>query len=234
MTAVATAYQKAGLRRFIEICAYHLYGNTGKTIVSLTILLFFITMLIWSLIFRLSVFDQLLNLELTHTHLLQELEDKQYELAQIDSQKLDQNIERADERVFPGFPSVAAWLTDLSEASANRQYQFSYQLSDGRTSHLEGVLEVTVTFVLKRSRHTFDNSFGQTMNLLGRLHTDQRHLDVVRTEAKGSGAGMTEIEVESTIWVRDIQRIGGLSYAMSTLANVDPGTGGNIIEEFVQ
>jgi len=234
MTNVVTAYQKAGLRRLIEICAYHLYGNTKKTFVSLTILVFFMAMLIWSLVFRLSVFDQIMNLELTHTHLLQELEDKNYELSQIDSLKLDQNIERANERIFPGFPSVAAWLTDLSEASKISQYQFSYQLGDGRNSHLDGVLEVSVTFVLKRLRHTVDNSFGQTMDFLGTLHTDQRHLDVVRTEAKGSGAGMTEITVESIIWVRDIQRIGGLSHAMPTLANVGPGTGGNVIEEFIQ
>ena len=234
MTELAKAYSKTSVRRLVEICAHYLYGDLKKTLITGTGLVFLISMLVWSLVYRLAIFDELTALELTHTLLLQQLEDRTYELNQIDSISLGQHLEQADVRVFPGFPSVASWLTDLSRATEKRHYQFSYQLGDGRTSHLEGVLEVPVTFTLKRAQLLADNSFEQTMNLLGSLHAEQWHLDVIGTQAKGTGSGMSEMTVESLIWVRDIQGIGNIPSAFPTLAGADPAFGGDILEEIIQ
>lgn len=173
---------------------------------------------------RLSILDELVELEVTEYGLDNQLEDLQFELASIDLEELNDAIEAENDKVFQGFPELAAWAEGLSQIASAEGISFSYKAEQPHLSPVPDVLEVPLLLSFKALPESADSLFTRSMNLIGRVLRDQWHIDVVSTAAQGTGDELVSVSVQAQVWVRD--RFGFVDVASLEKASTDTDSAG--------
>lgn len=191
-----------GLKKYAQLFADGLFKTPERIIGTLVLVVACIGLIGWN-ISRLSILDELVELEVREYELDDQLSELETKLSEIDMERLSAEIRAENDRVFQGFPELAAWAEGLARIAQEEGMAFSYSVRQAHLSPVPGVLEVPLTLDLKGSQDSADNLFTNAMALVGRVLRDHWHIDVVSTEAEGQGGGLSAITVNAQVWVKD-------------------------------
>ena len=190
-----------GIKKYIHIIVDAWFATPARIAATCALVLGCFGLILWNLD-RLSILDELVELEVTEYRLDSQLNDLELELASIDVESLSNAIEAENDKVFQGFPELAAWAEGLASVAADRSMVFSYQAKVPHLSPVPDVLEVPITLSFKAAPDSADNLFDQSMSLIGFILRDHWHMDVVETQALGDGDGLDTICIQAQVWVR--------------------------------
>ncbi|MEM7077053.1 MAG: hypothetical protein AAF513_00365 [Pseudomonadota bacterium] len=161
---------------------------------------------------QLSLVDEVTRLERDGYAREDRLGRMRAKLSDMDLQQVADDIVRADEVVFQGFPVLAAWTELLRQRALEKDILLDFVVLPARPSAVTGILEVPLTINFKAGRPTADTLFMASLGLADAFVHDQWHVDVIAVQARGGGQGATEVEMGIEVWVRD--RYGFLSEEM--------------------
>jgi len=205
-----------GIKKYVQVTVDAWFKTPARIFSTVCLVFACIALISWNLS-RLAILDELIALESTEFELDVQLSNLELELASIDVEGVNHAIERESEKVFQGFPELAAWTQTISEIAAAKHILFSYKANTPHISPVPEVLEVPLILEFKASPESADNLFEESMELVGRILRDQWHLDVVATHARGDGERLLSINLQTQVWVKD--RFGFVDVAQ--LGNVD-------------
>ena len=191
-----------GIKKYIHIIVDAWFATPARIAATCALVLACFGLILWNLD-RLSILDELVELEVSEYRLDSQLNDLELELASIDVESLSTAIEAENDKVFQGFPELAAWAESLAAIAADRSMVFSYQAKVPHLSPVPDVLEVPITLTFKAAPDSADNLFDQSMALIGFILRDHWHMDVLQTQASGDGDGLDAISLQAQVWVRD-------------------------------
>ena len=153
---------------------------------------------------RLSVLDELAMLEVQEFDLDMQQSELEVKLAQLDQEELAAKLAEENEKIFQGFPELAAWTDRLTAIAGYKRVDLTYQVEKARFSAVPGILEVPVLLKFKAQEEYADNLFSSTLGLLGFVLADRWHIDVVSTQGRGDGQRLLQVSVQANVWVRDL------------------------------
>jgi hypothetical protein len=191
-----------GIKKYIHIIVDAWFATPARIAATCALVLTCFGLILWNLD-RLSILDELVELEVSEYRLDSQLNDLELELASIDVESLSTAIEAENDKVFQGFPELAAWAESLAAIAEARSMVFSYQAKVPHLSPVPDVLEVPITLSFRAAPDSADNLFDQSMALIGFILRDHWHMDVVETQASGDGGGLDAISIQAQVWVRD-------------------------------
>ena len=191
-----------GVKRYVQILADAWFKTPTRIACTVVGVICCLAIIGWNLS-RLGVLDQLIAAEVEEFQLEDELSSMRIEISALDSETMHNAIQTENEKVFQGFPELAAWAESLSEIAANRGIELTYRVEDVHLAAIEGLLEVPVTLEFKAFDGSADNLFVSAMNLVGVILQDHWHIDVDSTSASGSGEKLEVISVGAQVWVKD-------------------------------
>ena len=205
-----------GIKKYIHFIVDAWFATPARIACTCVLVLACFGLIAWNLE-RLSILDEMVELEVTEYRLDSQLNVLELELASIDVESLSTAIEAENDKVFQGFPELAAWAEGLAAIAADQSMVFSYQAEMPHLSPIPDVLEVPITLDFKAATGSADNLFDQSMGLIGLILKDHWHMDVVETQALGDGDGLDAISIRAQVWVRD--RFGFVDLAALQTAN---------------
>ncbi|XOV81646.1 MAG: hypothetical protein ACFHXK_12270 [bacterium] len=214
--AEETLQYHSGVKKYVHVIVDAWFATPARIAATCVLVLACFALIYWNLD-RLSILDELVELEVTEYRLDSQLNDLELELASIDVESLSNAIEAENDKVFQGFPELAAWAEGVAAVAAARAMVFSYQAKVPHLSPVPDVLEVPITLTFKAAPDSADNLFDQSMALIGFMLRDHWHMDVVETQASGGGEGLDAISIQAQVWVRD--RYGFVDLAALQLQN---------------
>ncbi|MEM9622480.1 MAG: hypothetical protein AAF993_12570 [Pseudomonadota bacterium] len=201
---------RSALKKNVQLFADTWFKTPLRVAVTGVVVLGCLGLIGWNLQ-RLAVLDQLVAAEVAEFQLEDQLSDLQIALTRIDMPALKDALEAENEKVFQGFPELAAWAEGLSVVAERRDMQFSYRVEPAHAASVPGLLEVPVWLEFKASGQRADSLFIDAMDLIGVVLSDHWHIEVVSTHGKGGGQQLDELSLRAQVWVRD--RFGFVSAA---------------------
>ena len=218
-----------GVKKYVHYIVDAWFRTPQRIAATGLLVLACLTLIFWNLS-RLAILDELVSLEVTEYQLDAQLSDLQFELASIDVDGLKRAIEEENDKVFQGFPELAAWAEGLARVAQAQGIIFSYKAQAPHLSPVPDVLEVPLVLQFKASPQTADSLFNKSMELIGRILRDHWHVDVVATSANGTGDALVSVSVQAQVWVRD--RFGFVDIAaLAPLVDADGGSELDLFEE---
>lgn len=206
---------KRHIRDYVQQFADAWFATPLRIIVTGLVVMGCIGMIGWNLQ-RLSVLDELIELEIVEYDLRNQLNDIAVRMAGVDMDEISAQIRQENERVFQGFPELAAWAQSLAGIADSRGIEFSYQVERAHLSPVPDVLEVPIILEFKAKTEVADRLFEASMKLLGLILYDHWHIDVISTSAHGNGALLQSLSVRAQVWVRDRYGFVDISTLQST------------------
>ena len=174
---------------------------------------------------RLSVLEELIELEIVEYNLRNQLNDIALRMSGVDMDEISAQILQENERVFQGFPELAAWAQSLAGVAESRGIEFSYKVERPHLSPVPDVLEVPVILKFKARADLADRLFEESMKLLGLILYDHWHIDVISTSARGDGTLLQSLSVRAQVWVRD--RYGFVDVSTLQIGADEPAADGS-------
>ncbi len=193
---------RKGVRQAVQVFADAWFRTPARIACTAVVALACVGLIGWNLQ-RLSVLDELVAAEVAEFELEDKLSDLQLALTLIDMPALTEALEAENERVFQGFPELAAWAQGLSRLAQKQDLQFSYRVEPAHAAAVPGLLEVPVRLEFKASAQSADSLFIDSMNLIGLLLGNHWHLEVISTHGKGNGERLDQVSLRAQVWVRD-------------------------------
>jgi hypothetical protein len=191
-----------GVKKYVHHIVDAWFRTPVRIAATVLLVLVCLGLIVWNLS-RLSILDELVELEVTEYQLDAQLSDLQFELASIDVDGLKRAIEEENDKVFQGFPELAAWAEGLARVAQAQGIIFSYKAQPPHLSPVPDVLEVPLELQFKASAETADSLFNKSMDLIGRILRDHWHVDVVAISADGTGDALVSVSMQAQVWVRD-------------------------------
>ncbi len=190
------------VRKAVQVFANAWFKTPARVAVTLVVVLLCFALIGWNLQ-RLSVLDELVAAEVAEFELDDKLSELQIALTRIDMPALAAALEKENERVFQGFPELAAWAEGLSGLAARENIEFAYRVEPAHLATVPGLLEVPILLEFKASAESADSLFTQAMHLIGMLLGDHWHMEVISTYGKGNGERLDQLSIRAHVWVRD-------------------------------
>lgn len=192
----------SGIKKYVHVIVDAWFATPARIAATAALVFVCFALIFWNLD-RLAILDELVELEVTEYGLDSQLNDLEMELASIDVESLSNAIEAENDRVFQGFPELAAWAEGLAKVAEQHDMNFAYKAQKPHLSPVPDVLEVPITLTFKASAESADNLFSRSMTLIGWVLRDHWHMDVAETQALGDGEGLSTISLQAQVWVRD-------------------------------
>lgn len=214
---------RRGLKRYVQSFADALFGGALRTLLTACLVCAGITVIIWNLN-RLQIFDDLAALEYEEYALQAQLSSYEKNLSEINVNQLLVEIDAENERIFQGFPQLAAWAEGLSRIAARDGLTFRYTAEDAHPSPVPDVLEVPINLQFLPGEATADQLFELSTVIIGDILKDHWHIDVLSTRAEGDGQRMTRLTLKAQVWVRDrfgFVEVAGNSHPARRTTGVD-------------
>lgn len=192
----------SGVRKYVQMFADRWFSSTKRVAMTACVVMACFGVVFWNL-GRLSIIDELVAVEVEEYRLVNQLADLEVEMSKIDMAALEEQIERNNDKVFQGFPELAAWAEQLAALALRSDIELSYRVQPPHLSAVAGVLEVPVLLEFKADDEAADKLFKGSMGLLGTILKDHWHIDVVSTRATGNGDHLLAMNVQAQVWVLD-------------------------------
>ena len=205
-----------GAQRYVQMLVDGWFKTPQRIVVTGCVVAVCLGVITWNLS-RLSIFDELIALEATKYELDGQLNDLEIELESLDLQSLTAAIEAESDRIFQGFPQLAAWAEGLAKVAGARGLQFSYKVRESHLSPVPDVLEVPLVLTFKPGDSVTVTFFVECMDLIKGILRDHWHVDVISTHANGDGESLRSLQVQAQVWVRD-------RYGFIDVADLSGGT----------
>ncbi len=207
-----------GLKRYVQMMVDAWFRTPQRIAGTMCLVIACCFLIAWNLQ-RMSILHELVELRSTQYALDTQLAKLQADLVMIDLESLSRAIEEENDRVFQGFPELAAWAEGLARVAGSHGLTFSYKAREPHLSPVPDVLEVPVVLEFKATAETADSLFMNAMQLIGRVLRDHWHIDVVSTQARGDGEQLLALSVDAQVWVRDRYGFVDLTLLQSAAAN---------------
>ncbi len=191
-----------GIKRYVQMMVDAWFRTPQRIAATMCVVIACCFLIAWNLQ-RMSILDELVQLRNTEYALDTQLARLEADLVMIDLESLSRAIEDENDRVFQGFPELAAWAEGFARVAGSHGLTFSYKAHTPHLSPVPDVLEVPVVFEFKATPETADSLFTNAMHLIGRVLRDHWHIDVVATQARGDGQQLLTLSVDAQVWVRD-------------------------------
>ena len=191
-----------GAQRYMQVLVDTWFKTPQRIVLTGCVVAICLGVITWNLS-RLTIFDELIALEATKYELDAQLNDLEIELESLDLQSLTAAIEAESDRIFQGFPQLAAWAEGLARVAGTRGLQFSYKVREPHLSPVPDVLEVPLVLTFKPSESSDALFFVECMGLIKGILRDHWHVDVISTNANGDGESLRSLQVQAQVWVRD-------------------------------
>lgn len=192
----------SGFKRYVQNFADAWFRSPLRIAAAGLFVLFCLAVIAWNLQ-RLTILDEIVALEVVEFELEDELNQLELQLSSINLDRLTNEIEAENDRVFQGFPELAAWSEGLARVASSKGLTFSYQVEQAHYSPVPNILEVPLVLQFKALDDEADSLFMTTMELVGEVLSDHWHIDVVATQGIGDGKGLVQLVVRAHVWVRD-------------------------------
>ena len=191
-----------GLKRYVQLLANAWFRTPARIAGTCLLVLGCLGLIGWNLT-RLTVIDELVDMEIAEFALENQLSDLEIAVSAVDNQAMAAAIEAENDRIFQGFPELAAWTQSLSGIALNKGVALNYRIEKPHFSAVPGILEVPVMLEFKARASAADKLFAGSMQLLGVVLRDHWHIDVISTYGRGNGQQLEQISVRAQVWVRD-------------------------------
>ena len=189
-------------RAYLGVVMQHWFKTPGRIFATLCLVIGCLITISWNLN-RLSVFDRLLQVESDQYSFYSKLEMLKLEQAALDIDNLELQIEEENERVFQGFPELAAWVEGAAGLAENQQMTFAYTVGSSAPSSVPGVLEVSLKVSMRSQAADGGKLFANGMHLVHRMLSGRWHIDVLGARGMGNGSKMESLELDLVVWVSD-------------------------------
>lgn len=209
---------RAGIKRYVQMMVDAWFKTPQRIAATLCLVVACCFLIGWNLS-RMSILDELMELRSTEYALDTQLAKLQADLVMIDLESLSRAIEDENDRVFQGFPELAAWAEGFAKVASSHGLIFSYKARTPHLSPVPDVLEVPVVLEFKATPESADSLFTSAMHLIGRVLRDHWHIDVVSTQARGDGGRLLSLSVDAQVWVRDRYGFVDLTLLQSAAAS---------------
>lgn len=206
-------------RAWVQGLGKQCFGTTERTLLSLLVTGLCLSITGWN-VSRLEILEELARLREEERSLDLELKSVQKKLQAIDVQELQAQIQNESDRVFQGFPELAAWAEGLARYADQRGVGFSFRAENVHLSPVPEVLEIPLSLQFVPPRDGQVELFSEAMHIVQTILRDHWHVDVIGTSARGDGEKLASLTLNAQVWVRD--RFGfvdleALSVSSSTL-----------------
>ena len=206
-------------RARLQNLAKQCFGSTERILLSLLVITACLSVTGWN-VSRLEILEEVARLREEERSLDLELQSVQKKLQAIDVQELQEQIQNESDRVFQGFPELAAWAEGLARYASKRGVGFSFRAENVHLSPVPEVLEIPLSLRFVPPQDGEVELFNETMHIVQTVLRDHWHVDVIGTSARGSGEKLASLTLNAQVWVRD--RFGfvdleALSLSSSTL-----------------
>lgn len=191
-----------GLKRYVQLLADAWFRTPKRIAGTVCLILACFTVIGWNLS-RLSILDEVMDLEVREFELKDTLSDIELKLTEFNEDELLSSIEAENDKIFHGFPELAAWTESLSRIALDRGILLAFTVEKPHKSAVPGVLEVPVELQFKAQENAADNLFVGSMDMVGMLLRDHWHIDVIATSGTGSGQKLDALSVKTQVWVKD-------------------------------
>ncbi len=192
-----------GVKKYIQFLADAWFKTPLRIAFTMLLILSCFVLVGWNLE-RLEVIDELVLMEVGEFDLEQRQSDLEIRLSTLEKEGLAEQLARENEKVFQGFPELAAWADGLIKIAALKQVEMVYQVEPAHFSAIPGILEVPLRLEFKANEQYADSLFKGALSLLGFVLRDRWHIDVISTQGVGNGEQLQSIEVRAQVWVRDL------------------------------
>ncbi|MEM1436710.1 MAG: hypothetical protein AAGG11_21860 [Pseudomonadota bacterium] len=201
---------------------------------SLLLIILLFGVFLWNLS-RLEILDELARLKTEEYRLDIELEEVMAQLDDINVKQLQVQIQDENERVFHGFPELAAWAEGLARYAGEKGVNFRFRATNVHPSPVPEVLEIPLVLEFVPLRNHSGSLFADAMTIVNTVLRDHWHIDVIATSAEGDGKELRKLSLEAQVWVRDrygFVDLDALSTSTTTLNEqvppLDDGVGINL------
>lgn len=189
-------------KKFVQPLADALFLTTQRLALTLAFFIGCCALIGWNM-GRFEIINTVIEKEVLDFELQNELQTLEAEIAELDLGALSDQIADESDRVFQGFPELAAWVERLAVIARRYQIDMTFKVEQARLSAVPKILEVPVYLEFKALDQQADNLFADATFLISTVVRDHWHIDIIEAGAKGNGEQLEQISIRAQVWVRD-------------------------------
>lgn len=190
-------------KSYVQVLADQWFKTPKRVATTGAFVLLCLLVIGWNLS-RLDILDELAVLKAEEYDLQLQQARLASEFLHLQREGLVDKLARENEKVFQGFPELAAWTDGLTKIADMRNVSLTYKVEKAHFSAVPGILEVPVVLEFKAREAQADSLFTGSLSLLGFVLRDRWHIDVVSTQGLGDGERLLQVVVRAQVWVRDL------------------------------
>ncbi len=157
----------------------------------------------WSMTMQLQTANEYNSAVQREVSLRLALDDLKATVLRLQYQKLEDQIEAAEQRLIPDYGTLASWLYQMQAASASNGIVLTYTVNEEQ--HLDtrpGLLAVPLVLTVQAHENSQAEPYAAGLALLRRLAEGPWAGELVAAFGEGEGRGLTRMNFEYRIWMR--------------------------------
>ncbi len=160
----------------------------------------------WSLNIRLpQINDNLMHLG-EQVRLDSQLFNLTERWSESDLRKIEENIEKAESKIFVSYPLLASWLEEKKIYAQALGFTMQYRMGTSTSVDVQNTYSLPVDIELKRNKSTVQ-AYSKILIFSRSIIDENRRLEIVSVDVVANDNGIAQFDLSINVWVKDPNHI---------------------------
>jgi len=126
--------------------------------------------------------------------------------SESDLRKIEENIEKAESKIFASYPLLANWLDEKKSYAQALGFRMQYKMGASISVDVQNTYSLPVDIELKRNKST-DQAYSKILIFSRSIIDENRRLEILSVDVIANEKGIEKFDLSINIWVKDPNHI---------------------------